>query len=208
MHVGHNKSSTSPGWSLLPSSILIVLALVNSDVPHQGTWVSQRDPRMLPHSLTVLLPQDCCAFWLVPVSIVVEATSKWTAWLPPHVFRIRCVTYIPGRTVAVLNIDSSVQQHNIGQVYNIRANSLLEDEYPQLQLIPTLHKVDDTNHNLIPFVMVNLGEDNIFLSKGQVVGFLDPECIDISEIELDIVTITVNALDSPITIKNVKQTSR
>ena len=109
--------------------------------------------------------------------------------------------YIPGRTVAILNVDSSVQQHDIGQVYNVRANSLLEDEYPQLQLIPTIHKVDDTNHNLIPFVMVNLGEDHIFLSKGQVVGLLDPECIDISEIELDIVTITVNALESPTTIK-------
>ena len=109
--------------------------------------------------------------------------------------------YIPGRTIAVLNVDSSVQQHDIGQVYNVRANSLLEDEYPQLQLTPTLHKVDDTNHNLIPFVMVNLGEDHIFLSKGQVVGFLDPECIDISEIELDIATITVNTLEGPNTIK-------
>ena len=61
--------------------------------------------------------------------------------------------------------------------------------------------VDDTNHSLVPFVMVNLGEDHIFLSKGQVVGFLDPECIDISEIELDIATITVNAIESPSTIK-------
>ena len=109
--------------------------------------------------------------------------------------------YIPGRTVAVLNVDSSVQQHDIGKVYNVRANSLLEDEYPQLQLIPTLHKVDDTNHNLIPFVMVNLGEDHIFLSNGQVVGFLDPECSDISEIELDITTITMNILEGPTTIK-------
>ena len=31
--------------------------------------------------------------------------------------------------------------------------------------------------------------------------FLDPECIDVSEIELDIATITVNALDSRTTIK-------
>ena len=103
--------------------------------------------------------------------------------------------YIPGRTVTVLNIDSSVQQYDIGQVYNVRANSLLEDEYPQLQIIPTLHKVDDTNHNLIPFMMVNLEEDHIFLSKGQVVGF------DISKIELDIATITVNTCESPTTMK-------
>ena len=49
--------------------------------------------------------------------------------------------------------------------------------------------------------MVNLGEDHIFLSKGQVVGFLDPECIDISEIELDIATITVDAIENPTIIK-------
>ena len=109
--------------------------------------------------------------------------------------------YILGRMVAVLNVNSSIQQYDVGQVYNVRANSLLEDKYPQLQIIPTLHKVDDTNQTLIPFVMVNLGEDHVFLPKGQVVGFLDPECIDISEIELDIATITVNAIDSPTTIK-------
>ena len=36
MCVGCDASSTSLGWSLLPSSTLIVLALVNSDIPHQG----------------------------------------------------------------------------------------------------------------------------------------------------------------------------
>ena len=104
--------------------------------------------------------------------------------------------YIPGRTVAVLNVNSSVHQNDIGQFYNVRANSLLEDEYPQLQIIATLHKVDNTNTTLIPFVMINLGEDYIFLPKGQVVGFLDAECIDVSEIELDIATVTVNAMDN------------
>ena len=49
--------------------------------------------------------------------------------------------------------------------------------------------------------MVNLGKDHIFLSKGQVIAFLDPECINISEIALGIATITVNALESPTTIK-------
>ena len=109
--------------------------------------------------------------------------------------------HIPGRTVAVLNVNSSVNQNDIGQFYNVRANSLLEDEYPQLQIVPTLHKVDNTNTTLIPFVMINLGEDYVFLPKGQVVGFLDAECIDVNEIELDIATVTVNAMDIPTTIK-------
>ena len=80
----------------------------------------------------------------------------------------------------------------------------MEDAYPQLQIIPTLHKVDDTNHTLIPFVMVNLEEDHVFLPKSQVVGFLDPECIDICEIELDITTIAINAIETPPTVKEKK----
>ena len=35
--VGHNMSSVSLGWSLLPSSIIIVLAFVNSAVSPKGT---------------------------------------------------------------------------------------------------------------------------------------------------------------------------
>ena len=76
----------------------------------------------------------------------------------------------------------------------------MDDEYPQLQIIPTLHRVDDTNQTLIPFVMVNIREDYVFLPKGQVVGFLDSECIDVSEIELHIASVTVNAMDTPTTI--------
>ena len=37
MCVGRNASSTSLGWSLLPSSVIIVLALVNSAVSPKGT---------------------------------------------------------------------------------------------------------------------------------------------------------------------------
>ena len=53
-------------------------------------------------------------------------------------------------------------------------------------------------------MMVNLGEDHVFLLKSQVVGFLDPECIDISEIELDITTIAINAIETPPTVKEKK----
>ena len=36
MCVGRDTPSTSPGWSLLPSSVIIVLALVNSTMSHRG----------------------------------------------------------------------------------------------------------------------------------------------------------------------------
>ena len=74
--------------------------------------------------------------------------------------------YIPGRTLAVLNVNSFVHQDDIGQFYSVRANSLMEDEYPQLQIIPTLHKADTVVNTLVPFVLINLEEDFVFLPKG------------------------------------------
>ena len=38
MRVGHNASSASPGWSLLPLTVIIALALVNSTVSPAGTF--------------------------------------------------------------------------------------------------------------------------------------------------------------------------
>ena len=75
-YVGHDTSGASPSWSLFPLNVIIVLALVNSTMSPEGTLVSQRDPVVSPHSLSVPLPQDCCAFWLVPVCIVVGVTPK------------------------------------------------------------------------------------------------------------------------------------
>ena len=66
--------------------------------------------------------------------------------------------YIPGRTVAILNVNSFVHQDDIGQFYSVRANSL-ENEHPHLQIVPTLHKVDIVTNTLVPFVLINLGED-------------------------------------------------
>ena len=70
MRVGCNMSSMSLGWSLFPSKVIIVLALVNSDMSPAGTQVPQQDPGVLLYSLLVLLPQDCCAFQLVPMCIM------------------------------------------------------------------------------------------------------------------------------------------
>ena len=69
-----NVSSMSPGWSLLPSKVIIVLTLVNSTMSPAGTQVSQQDPGVPLYSLLVLLPQDGCAFRLVSVCIMLGAT--------------------------------------------------------------------------------------------------------------------------------------
>ena len=89
---------------------------------------------------------------------------------------------IPPRNIAVLNVSNNLKEEDIGQIFNVRPNVLLSDDYPQLQIVPSIHKVDCIDVKLILFLMINLGENNIYLPKGHVVGFLESEYIDISEI--------------------------
>ena len=40
---------------------------------------------------------------------------------------------IPPRNIAVLNVVSNLEEEDTGQIFNIRPNVLLSDEYPQLK---------------------------------------------------------------------------
>ena len=70
MRVGRDASSASPGWSLLPSSVIIVLALVNSTMSPGGlrylneTWKCRPTPCQYHfHRTAVPFGWCLCASW-------------------------------------------------------------------------------------------------------------------------------------------------
>ena len=69
-----------------------------------------------------------------------------------------------------------------GGLYKVLPNFLLSNEYPELVLIPTLHNVEVTKLECIPFVFLNLSEERISLKKGEILGHLEEEDITIEEI--------------------------
>ena len=60
-------------------------------------------------------------------------------------------------------------------------NFLLSDEYPELVLIPTIHNVDITEMQCIPYILLNLSEEEI-LRKGEILRYLEKEDIAVEEI--------------------------
>ena len=94
MHVGRDASSTSPGWSLLPSTVIIVLALVNSAVSPAGTSSISMRPRS-----AALLPVSTASTGLLHLSVgacvhcVRSDTEKYRVWPLPCAHHFQCVTY-------------------------------------------------------------------------------------------------------------------
>ena len=95
-------SSTFPGWSLLPSTVIIVLALVNSTMSPVGTSSISMRPRSV-----ALLPVSTTSTGLLHLSVgahvhcVRSDTEKYHMWPPLCTHHFQCVTIlgIPGWTV-------------------------------------------------------------------------------------------------------------
>ena len=96
----------------------------------------------------------------------------------------QCIT-IPSRSLMVLNAKSTIDKHMEGGLHKVVPNFLLSDEYPELVLIPTVHNVEITKIECIPYVLLNLSEEAIFLGKGEILGHLEKEDITIEEITIE-----------------------
>ena len=90
---------------------------------------------------------------------------------------LRRACTIPGWLLAVLNVRSTINKQHKGRVYDVQV-----DEHPNLVIIPSLHRVECVETDLLPYVVVNIGQELIHLPCATCVGTLVAQEIDISEI--------------------------
>ena len=89
---------------------------------------------------------------------------------------------LPGSTLAVVCINNNLNPEQSGQLYEIQPNYLLTNEYPNLYIIPMIYNVDIHKTEDVPLVVINFSTDSIYLSKGEIMGFMQSPSLDISEI--------------------------
>ena len=89
---------------------------------------------------------------------------------------------LPGRTLAVVHVNNNLTPEQSGQLYEIEPNYLLPNKYPNLYIIAMTHNVDIHKTENVPLVVINLLTDSVYLSKGQIMGFMQYQSLDISEI--------------------------
>ena len=73
---------------------------------------------------------------------------------------------LPGRTLAVIQVNSNLEPEQSGQIYEIEPNIMLSEEYPNIYIVPMLHNVDTYTTESVPLVLINFSDDDISFSKG------------------------------------------
>ena len=89
---------------------------------------------------------------------------------------------IPGRTLAIISIYNNLDLNQSGSLYEIEPCRILNEKYPNLCVIPMIHNVDIHRTEHLPLVVINIAFDDIYLSKGETMGFMQIPSIEISEI--------------------------
>ena len=89
---------------------------------------------------------------------------------------------IPERTLAIICVYNNLKPHQSGSLYEIEPSDMILDKYPNLCIIPMVHNVDVHSTEYLPLVVINLSPDDISPSKGEIMGFMQIQSLEISEI--------------------------
>ena len=108
---------------------------------------------------------------------------------------------IPGRTLAIVCVYNNLDPHQSGSLYEIEPNHALIDKYPNICVISMIHNVDVYRTEQPPLVVINFASDDISLLKEEIMGYMQIQPLEISEI----VTETSTKPSSLIYEDNVKE---
>ena len=89
---------------------------------------------------------------------------------------------ILGRTLAIVCIDNNLNPKQSGSLYEIEPNEMIVEKYPNLCIIPMIHNVDVHRTEHLPLVVINFAINDINLSKGESMGYMSVQPLEISEI--------------------------
>ena len=94
--------------------------------------------------------------------------------------------FLPGRTLAVIRVKSELRTWNkLARYMRYNLNEELLDMYPNMYVVPMIHNVDTYIPDTVPMVIINFSFDDISISKEEIMGFLQIQSIDISEIRTE-----------------------
>ena len=89
---------------------------------------------------------------------------------------------IPGRTLAIICVCNNSDPNQSGTLYKIEPSDTIDEKYPNLCVHTHDTQCRCTRTEHLPLVVINFASDDVYLSKGETMGFMQIQSLEISEI--------------------------
>ena len=79
---------------------------------------------------------------------------------------------IPERSLVVIQAKVEIPPEHCERMFDTVPTKKMIEEYPELITIPLIHKTSQRNYNIVPYVLINIGNEDIILEKGKILAEL------------------------------------
>ena len=126
---------------------------------------------------------------------LIECTEAFFKEERPKLFTTSCIE-IPERSLVVVKTRVEIPPEHCNRIFDTIPTKEMLDEYPELVSIPMIHKTSQKNYNTVPYFLINVGYEEIFIPKGRVLAELETinykidhltteSCVSINEIKIE-----------------------
>ena len=126
-----------------------------------------------------------------------------SVYLPQPQLVLRQEVTVPSRSMVILNADLQTPPEPGEHLYEVVPNTQLVHDHPNLVALSTLHCINSTNIDCIPFPLINLEYDDISLRAGQPLAILKPSTVELNQITTS--SVYENVLQFTETVNEVKE---
>ena len=113
--------------------------------------------------------------------ILVESIEVFFEDTYPKLKAIKCMD-IQARSIVVITTKADFQIQDQGKIFEVKPTEEFIINHPNLITLPIIHKTDTENRENVPYMLINLSNDDEHILKGEEIAIMDELLINSDQI--------------------------
>ena len=114
--------------------------------------------------------------------ILVESIEVFFEDTYPKLKAVKCMD-IQARSIMVITTKADFQVQDQGKIFEVKPTEEFVTNHPNLITLPIIHKTDTENRENVPYLLINLSNDDEHILKGEEIAVMEELMINSDQIQ-------------------------
>ena len=114
--------------------------------------------------------------------ILVESIEVFFEDTYPKLKAIKCID-IQARSIMVITTKADFQIQDQGKIFEVKPTEEFVINHPNLITLPIIHKTDTENRENVPYLLINLANDDEHILKGEEIAIMEELMVNSDQIQ-------------------------
>ena len=114
--------------------------------------------------------------------ILVESIEVFFEDTYPKLKAVKCMD-IQARSIIVITTKADFQVQDQGKIFEVKPTEEFMTNHPNLITLPIIHKTDTENRENVPYLLINLSNDDEHILKGEEIAVMEELMINSDQIQ-------------------------